>query len=175
MTRVWSKALAACLLAALLCFGETPARTEVRQEELGDTARTPAGELSIVRRRGPDEAVTIVVKLGERVLAEKEAGYRDASIYGTYPAQSPRYALLSLSDGSLTCGAKFAVVDLPGGKVSGDFGNCSDAPRVNYRRGSLTIVFPNGPGKHDPGTHYVGPGQVWTYGNGRLQKAGGRR
>ncbi len=25
------------------------------------------------------------------------------------------------------------------------------------------------------GTHYVGPGQVWTYTNGRLRRAGGRR
>ena len=44
-------ALAACLLAALLLAGASPARTRVAQEEGLDTVRTPAGELSLVRRR----------------------------------------------------------------------------------------------------------------------------
>ena len=54
--------------------------------------------------------------------------------------------------------------------MSEDFGNCSDSPRAVYRGGTLTLTFPPGPRKRDPGTHYVGPGQVWTYSNGRLRR-----
>jgi len=176
-------ALAVCLLAAL--HGVAPAQTGVAAaEEVVDTAQTPAGELSLVRRREADGVVAVVIKLGGRVLAEKSASregdaYQGASFAGLYPQSAPRYALVGLSTGALVCGAKFTVVDLSGGaagaRASEDFGNCSDAPRVAYRRGSLTITFPAGPKKRDPGAHYVGPGQVWSYGGGRLRKVGGRR
>ena len=78
-----------------------------------------------------------------------------------------------MSTGALVCGAKFTIVDLSregAPTATQDFGNCSDAPRVAYRRGALTVTFPAGPRKHDPGTHYVGPGQVWTYSDGRLRQ-----
>lgn len=144
-----------------------------------DTARTPAGELTLVRRR-EGEVVTVVIKLDGRVVAEKRASdegdaYEGASFAGLYPRAAPRYALVGLSTGALVCGAKFTVVDLSregATKASEDFGNCSDAPRVAYRRGVLTITFPAGRRKRDPGTHYVGPGQVWSYGDGRLRRIG---
>jgi hypothetical protein len=143
-----------------------------------DTAQTPAGELSLVRRREEGVGVTVVIKLGGRVVAEKSASregdaYEGASFVGLYPQAAPRYALVGFSTGALVCGAKFTVVDLSregAAKASRDFGNCSDGPRVAYRRGALTITFPGGPGKRDPGTHYVGPGQVWTYSKGRLRR-----
>lgn len=168
------RALALCLLAALPAFAAR-ARSQTPSEEVVDSARTPAGELTVVRRREPDEVVTIVIKLGGRVLAEKGDGYRSASIRGTYPARSPRYALVGLSTDGLVCGVKFTVVDLSSAraaKATRDFGNCSDAPRVSYRRGALLITFPAGPRRHDPGTHYVGPGQVWSYSGGRLRRLG---
>ena len=147
-----------------------------------DTVRTPAGELSLVRRRDGD-GVTILIKLNGKVIAEKGASaegavYDGAAFEGLYPKAAPRYALVGLSTGALVCGAKFTIIDWSreeAARVSSDFGNCSDAPRVAYRRGALTITFPAGPRKHDPGSHYVGPGQVWTYSNGRLRKAGGGR
>jgi hypothetical protein len=181
--RAPSKALALGLLAALLSAAASPAWTKVApQEEVMDTARTPAGELSLVRRR-EGEAVTVLIKLNGRVVAEKGASaegeaYDGAAFYGLYPKGAPRYALVGLSTGALVCGAKYTVVDLSReepARVSRDFGNCSDAPRVAYRRGTLTVAFPAGPKKRDPGAHYVGPGQVWSYGNGRLRMVGGRR
>ncbi|HEX8292661.1 MAG TPA: hypothetical protein VF570_12945 [Pyrinomonadaceae bacterium] len=177
-------ALAACLLAALQGTGAARAQAGGASEELMDRAQTPAGELSLVRRREEAGPVTVVIKLGGRVLAEKGASregdaYEGASFVGLYPQAAPRYALVGLSTGSLVCGAKFTIVDLSrgasGATATEDFGNCSDGPRVAYRRGSLTVTFPAGPRKHDPGTHYVGPGQVWSYSNGRLRKVGGRR
>jgi hypothetical protein len=171
------RALALCLFAALHA-SPGHAQSPAPSEEVIDTAQTPAGELSLVRRREPDEVVTIVVKLGGKVLAEKGAGYRTASIYGTYPAHSPRYALIDLTEGGLTCASKFAIVDLSregAASVTEDFGNCSDAPRASYRTGTLTVTFPAGPRKHDPGSYYVGPGQVWTYRAGRLRLVSGRR
>ncbi|HEV2861556.1 MAG TPA: hypothetical protein VGX48_11150 [Pyrinomonadaceae bacterium] len=166
-----------CLLAALHGAGAGRAQTG---EEVMDTAQTPGGELSLVRRREPEGTVTVVIKLGDKVVAEKTASregdaYEGASFAGLYPQGSPRYALVGLSTGALVCGAKFTIVDLSRGKATEDFGNCSDAPRVSYRRDALTVTFPAGPRKHDPGTHYVGPGQVWSYGNGRLRLVGGRR
>lgn len=180
--RALKGAAVAFIFAAMLCAVAAPARARVPQEELMDTARTPAGELTLVRRR-EGEAVTVVIKLNGSVVAEKAASeegdaYRDASFRGLYPQAAPRYALVSLSTGSLTCGAKFTVIDLSregAAKASSDFGNCSDAPRVAYRRDSLTIAFPSGPRRHDPGAHYVGPGQVWSYGGGRLRRVGRRR
>lgn len=181
LRRAASRALAAGLFAALLCVGAARAQTDNPSEEVIETARTPAGELSLARRRA-GEAVTIVIKLNGRVVAEKEASqegdaYSAASIRGLYPRGAPRYAVVGLSTGSLVCGVKFTVVELSGGaaKASSDFGNCSDAPRVAYRRGALTLTFPAGPRKHDPGAHYVGPGQVWSYAGGRLRRVGGRR
>jgi hypothetical protein len=146
-------------------------------EELLETVRTPAGELSLARRRA-GEAVTVVIRLDGRVVAEKEASaegdaYRGASLYGVYPKAAPRYALVSLEVGALVCAARFTVVDLSRAgrpRATRDFGNCGDAPRVAYRRGTLTVTFPAGPRRHDPGTHYVGPGQVWSYAGGRLRR-----
>jgi hypothetical protein len=180
--RAFKRAAVAFIFAAVLCPGAAPARTRVPQEEVMDTARTPAGELTLVRRR-EGEAVTVVIKLDGRVVAEKTASregdaYESASFAGLYPRTAPRYALVGFSTGALVCGAKFTVVDLSregAAKATEDFGNCSDAPRASYRRGVLTVAFPAGPGKHDPGSHYVGPGQVWSYGNGRLRRIGGRR
>lgn len=174
----------ACLLAALHGAGAATAQTGAAAEDVLDTAQTPAGELRLVRRRGQEGAVVIVIKLGGRVLAEKGASregdaYAGASFAGLYPRDAPRYALVGLSTGALVCGAKFAIVDLSrgaaGARASEDFGNCSDAPRAAYRRGALTVTFPAGPRKRDPGTHYVGPGQVWSYSGGRLRRVGGRR
>lgn len=181
--RALKGAAVAFIFAALLGSGATPARTLVPQEEVMDAAQTPAGELSLVRRREREGAVVIVIKLGGRVIAEKTASregdaYEGASFAGLYPRAAPRYALVGFSTGALVCGAKFTVVDLSregAAKATEDFGNCSDAPRVVYRRGALTVTFPAGPGKRDPGTHYVGPGQVWSYGDGRLRRIGGRR
>jgi hypothetical protein len=168
-------ALAACLFAALLGVGAASAQTGGASEEVIETAQTPAGELSLVRRRAGEEAVTVVIKLRGRVVAEKEAsregdGYRDASVYGVYPQASPRYALVKLVSGGLVCDSKFTVVDLSKRGATEDFGNCSDSPRVAYRRGALTVTFPAGPRKHDPGDYYIGPGQVWSYGGGRLRR-----
>lgn len=174
----------ACLLVALHGVGAAQAQTGGASEEVMDTAQTPVGELSLVRRREPEGKVVIVIKLGGRVVAEKGASregdaYESASFAGLYPQAAPRYALVGFSTGALVCGAKFTIVDLSrgaaGAKASEDFGNCSDGPRASYRRGALTVTFPAGPRKHDPGTHYVGPGQVWSYSNGRLRRIGGRR
>ena len=175
------RALAACAFAALLC-GSAFAQGGAPSEDVIETAKTPAGELSLVRRR-QEEAVTIVIKLGGRVFAEKSASregdsYRDASVYGTYPRAAPRYALVRLTVGALTCGSKFTVVDLSReGKprASEDFGNCSDVPRAAYRAGALTVTFPAGPRRRDPGAYYVGPRQVWTYRAGRLRRVAGGR
>lgn len=180
--RASQRAAALFILAALLCVGAARARTNDSSEEVIETARTPAGELTLVRRR-EGEAVTIIVKLYGRVVAEKEASregdaYTTASVYGLYPKASPRFAVITLSTGGLVCGAKFAIVDWSrkeDARVSDDFGNCSDSPRAVYRGDTLTLTFPAGPKKRDPGAHYVGPGRVWTYANGRLRRAGGRR
>ena len=170
----------ACLLAALGVVGAARPQTGGASEEVMDTAQTPAGELSLVRRREPESKVVIVIKLGGRVVAEKGASregdaYESASFAGLYPQGAPRYALVGFSTGALVCGAKFTIVDLSRAKATEDFGNCSDGPRASYRRGALTVTFPAGPRKRDPGTHYVGPGQVWSYNNGRLRLVGGRR
>lgn len=177
--------LAACLLAAPHGVGTARAQTgRAAAEEVMDTAQTQAGELSLVRRREEEGTVVVVIKLGERVVAEKSASregdaYQGASFAGLYPQAAPRYALVGFSTGALVCGAKFTIVDLSRGAAAAtateDFGNCSDAPRVAYRRGTLLVTFPAGPRKRDPGTHYVGPGQVWSYSDGRLRKVGGRR
>jgi hypothetical protein len=186
--RALQRAAVAFAFAALLGFGAARAQTvgaaaEVA-EEVMDTAETPAGELSLSRRREEGGTVTIRIKLGGRVLAEKTASregdaYQGASFVGLYPRAAPRYALVGFSTGALVCGAKFTVVDFSrgaaGAGVTEDFGNCSDGPRVAYRRGALTVTFPAGAGKHDPGTHYVGPGQVWSYSGGRLRLVSGRR
>ncbi|HEX8720755.1 MAG TPA: hypothetical protein VF736_09015 [Pyrinomonadaceae bacterium] len=174
-TQLLSRSLAVCLFAALHAHAAYAQSTA--SEDVIETAQTPAGELSVVRRRAPDDAVTIVVKLGEKVLAEKEGGYRTAGIHGTYPARAPRYALIELTEGGLTCASKFAIVDLSregAARVTEDFGNCG-VPRAAYRGGTLTVTFPAGPRKHDPGSYYVGPGQVWSYGAGRLRLVRGRR
>ena len=179
--RASQRAAVAFIFATLICAGAATAQTggAAAAEEVMDTAQTPAGELSLVRRREPEGTVAVVFKLGGRVVAEKSASregdaYQGASFVGLYPQDAPRYALVGLSTGALVCGAKFTVVDFSGGsagaRATEDFGNCSDAPRVAYRRGALTVAFPAGPRKHDPGTHYVGPGQVWSYANGRLRR-----
>jgi hypothetical protein len=185
--RAFQRAAVAFIFAALLCFGTAHAQTNDLSEEVMDTAQTPAGELSLVRRHegeGGPTVLVVVIKLGGRVLAVKSASregdaYQGASFVGLYPQAAPRYALVGFSTGALVCGAKFTIVDLSNGaaaaRVTEDFGNCSDGPRVAYRRGALTVTFPAGPRKHDPGAHYVGPGQVWSYGNGRLRMVGGRR
>lgn len=177
--RAFKRAAVAFLFAALVCAGA--ARAGVRQEDVLDTARTPAGELSLVRRRDADEE-TILVKLNGNVVAEKRAShegetYATASFYGLYPKTAPRYILVELEVGARVCAAKFAVIDLTQkeeARVSKDIGNCA-MPRVVQRRDGLTITFPAGPRKREPGDYYVGPGQVWTYTNGRLRRASGRR
>lgn len=182
--RAFQRAAVAFVLAAALCHGAPPARTRAPQEEVMDTAQTPAGELTLVRRREQEGAVVVVIKLGGRVVAEKIAprdatAYESASFAGLYPRAAPRYALVSFTTGALVCGAKFTIVDLSRGaaaaRATEDFGNCSDAPRVSYRRGSLTLTFPGGPREWDHSSHYVGPREVWSYGGGRLRRIGRRR
>ena len=176
--RASQRAAVAFIFAALLCAAPARAQTNDSAEEVLETA----GSMTLARRRD-GEAVTILIKMHGRVVAEKSASregdaYTTASVYGRYPKASPKFAVVMLSTGSLVCGAKFTIVDWslkPPATVSEDFGNCSDAPRAAYRGESLTLTFPAGPKKHDPGAHYVGPGQVWTYTNGRLRRAGGRR
>lgn len=152
--------LALCLVfvastsSAVSVSGQTPA------EEVIETTGTRAGELSLVRRKR-DEATTIVIKLNGKVLAEKEASaegdaYSEAGVYGAYPKSSPRFVLVRLGTGALTCASKFAVVDLSpgsGARVTEDFGNCNDVPRVAHAGNSLTITFPDCPRRHDPGSH----------------------
>lgn len=175
-------ALAFCLLAAPHGVGEARAQTDGVAEELLDTVQTPAGELILVRRR-EGEAKTIVIKLNGRAVAEKGASrdgyaYESASFNGLYPRAAPRYALVSFMTGALVCAAKFTIVDLSRGtaaaRATEDFGNCSDVPRVSYRRGSVTLTFPAGPRDWDHRSHYVGPREVWSYSNGRLRRVGGR-
>ena len=181
--RAVSAALAACLLAALCGVGAARAQAGAAGEEVMDRVQTPVGELSLVRRREADGAAAILIKLGDRVVAEKRASgegdvYDGAAFAGLYPRSAPRYALVGLSTGALVCGAKYTVVDLSregAARASRDFGNCSDAPRVTYRRGTLTVAFPAGPRRRDPGAHYVGPRQVWSYADGRLRMVAGRR
>lgn len=182
--RAFQRAAVVFIFAATLCAVAAPARTRVPQEEVMDTAQTPAGELSLVRRREQGGAVVVVIKLGDRVVAEKIAprdatAYEGASFAGLYPRNAPRYALVGFSTGALVCGAKFTIVDLSRGaaaaRVTEDFGNCSDVPRVSYRRGSLTLTFPAGPREWNHSSHYVGPGEVWSYGGGRLRRIGRRR
>lgn len=181
--RAFQRAAFFFIFAVLLCAGSAHAQTNDSAEEVLDTARTPAGELVLARRR-TGAAVTILVKLYGRVVAEKEASeegdaYSTAQVFGLYPkTKTPNFAVITLSTGALTCGAKFTIVDWSqkeAARVSKEFGNCSDTPRAVYRGDTLTLTFPAGPPKHDPGTHYVGRGQVWTYTNGRLRRAGGRR
>ena len=176
--RAVRRAAFAFIFAALLS-GAGAARAQTNDsEEVLETS----GSMTLARRRD-GEAVTILIKMHGGVVAEKSASregdaYTTASVYGRYPKASPKFAVVMLSTGSLVCGAKFTIVDWslkPAATVSEDFGNCSDSPRAVYRGETLTLTFPAGPRKHDPGAHYVGPGQVWTYGNGRLRKAGGRR
>lgn len=182
-SRAFQRAAVAFIFTALLGIGAVRAQTNDSSEEIIETARTPAGELIIARRR-EGEGVTILIKLFGRVVSEKNASregdaYTSASVFGLYPkTKSPNFAVIALSTGSLVCGAKFTIVDWSreeAARVSEDFGNCSDAPRAIYRGDTLTLTFPAGPRKHDPGAHYVGPGQVWTYRNGRLRKASERR
>lgn len=164
----------------IVLFGVVPARAQTNDsaEEVLETS----GSMTLARRRD-GEAVTILIKMQGSVVAEKSASregdaYATASVYGRYPKASPKFAVVMLSTGSLVCGAKFTIVDWSqkeAARVSEDFGNCSDSPRAVYRGETLTLTFPAGPKKHDPGAHYVGPGQVWTYTNGRLRRAGGRR
>jgi hypothetical protein len=181
--RAVQRAAFAFIFAALLSgAGAARAQTNDAPADVVETARTPAGELSLVRRRDADDAETILVKLDGNTIAEKRASgegdaYVTASFYGLYPKAAPRYILLELTVGARICAAKFAVIDLTrrgAARVSRDIGNCA-MPRVAYRRDALTITFPAGPRKREPGDYYVGPGQVWTYSNGRLSKAGGRR
>lgn len=180
--RALQRAAVAFLFASFVCAGAARAQAGARQEDVLETARTPAGELSLVSRLDADGTVTILVKLDGNVVAEKRApneggGYATASFYGLYPKAAPRYVLVELTVGARICEAKFAVIDLTRGeaaRVSRDIGNCA-RPRVAYRRDALTITFPAGPREREPGDYYVGPGQVWTYANGRLRRAGGRR
>lgn len=181
--RAIKRAAVAFICAALLAgAGAAHAQTNGAPGDVVETARTPAGELSLVRRRDAGDAETILVKLGGNIVAEKQASdegdaYVTASFYGLYPKAAPRYILLELTVGARICAAKFAVIDLTQkepARVSRDFGNCA-MPRVAYRRDALTITFPAGPRRREPGDYYVGPGQVWTYANGRLRRAGGRR
>jgi len=177
--RACKRAAVGFLFAALLAAGPARAQTNGSAEEVLETA----GSMTLARRRD-GEAVTIIIKMYGSLVAEKSASregdaYTTASVYGRYPPKaSPKFAVVMLSTGSLTCGAKFTIVDWSqkeAARVSEDFGNCSDSPRAVYRGETLTLTFPAGPAKHDPGAHYVGPGQVWTYTNGRLRKVGGRR
>ncbi len=177
--RAFKRAAFVFIFAALL-YGAGPARAQTNDsaEEVLETL----GSMTLARRRD-GEAVTILIRMYGSVVAEKSASregdaYTTASVYGRYPQASPKFAVVMLSTGSLVCGAKFTIVDWSqkeAGRVSEDFGNCSDSPRAVYRGETLTLTFPAGPKKHDPGAHYVGPGRVWTYTNGRLRRAGGRR
>lgn len=176
--RALQRAAVALIFAALLaCAGPARAQTDDTSGDVLDAARTPAGELVISRRRAADGADTFIIKLDGEVVTEKGASeegdaYVAASFYGLYPKGAPRYALVELTVGARICAARFAVVDLTrkgSARVSRDIGNCA-LPRVAYRRDALTITFPSGPRKREPGDYYVGPGQVWTYGGGRLRR-----
>ena len=176
--RAFQRAAVVFIFVILFGAGAARAQTNDSAEEVLETA----GSMTLARRRD-GEAVTILFKMHGNVVAEKSASregdaYTTASVYGRYPKASPKFAVVMLSTGSLVCGAKFTIVDWslkPPATVSEDFGNCSDSPRAVYRGETLTLTFPSGPKQHDPGAHYVGPGQVWTYTNGRLRKVGGRR
>ena len=98
-----ARALPACLFVLLLGGGGVVAFGQAADsaEEVIETTRTRAGELSLARRRR-GEAVTIIIRLGGRLVAEKEAseegdGYGGASVYGVYPKSAPRHALVRLT------------------------------------------------------------------------------
>ena len=146
-------------------------------EEIIETVQTRAGELSLVRDK-QDDVSPLYIKLNGQVIAEKRSAYRFSTVYGVYPKEYPIYILISLTEGGSVCATKFTLVDGSSSskpKVTKDFGNCSDAPKVAYRADSLTITFPAGSRKPNPAVYYVGPRQVWLYRDGKLRRVGGSK
>ncbi len=154
--------VALLVFLSVSCFGQS-------DEETIGSAKTVRGELKLVKISDGD-IERIVIKLGSKLLTEgTNNGAVGGEIYRGFPAKTSKIFLIEFANGSLACNAQFVIVDLSGKspKVSKEFGNCSDTPKIIYKNQSLTLTFPQGREKE---AYKAGERQVWRYGKGKLQK-----
>lgn len=155
-------------LIALFAFLPVNSFGQSDDETIG-SAKTASGELKLVKISDGD-IQRIVIKLGDKFLTDgTNNGAVSGEIYGSFPAKTPKIFLIEFANNSLACNAQFVIVDLSGKspKVSKEFGNCSDTPKIIYKNQSLTLTFP--PGQENE-AYKAGEQQVWRYGKGKLQK-----
>jgi hypothetical protein len=128
--------------------------------------QTLPGKLQLVKIVSEDKAAAVYIKLNNKII--KELNYESAYIEQSYPQISPKFFLIGLSTESLVCAVKFVILDLSKGlpKVTDEFGNCGDAPKITYRNQSLTLNFP--PGERES-KYTIGKKQIWIYRSGKLK------
>lgn len=137
------------------------------EDELIDSIKTVKGELQLIKQVEDDYARQVFIKLGGKVLLE--VPYETASFKEIAGENPQTVFLVFLGTDSLMCIGKFVVVDLSQtAKVTEEFGNCSDAPRVAYLNQTLTLTFPDG--TKDDGKYKIGKKEVWQYRSGKLKK-----
>lgn len=137
-------------------------------EESLDSIETSKGKLRLVQRIEDVDAAQVLIKLGDRILLETP--HQTADFKDIAGANAQNLFLVFLGADSLECIGKFVVVDLSqaAAKTSAEFGNCSDAPRVEYQNQTLTMTFPDG--TRTGGKYRIGKKEVWQYRGGRLKK-----
>lgn len=163
------KLKAVALLTILIAlFSAEKIRGQIKESETVLTAqKTARGNLELVKSVSGDAAAVVFIKLNGKNI--KELNYVSAYVEQSYPQSSPKIFLVGLSTESLVCAVKFVILDLSKNrpKISEEFGNCSDAPKLIYRNQSLTLDFPMG----RRGSKYtIGKKQIWIYRDGQLKK-----
>lgn len=131
------------------------------------TKETSMGKLELIRSVSDVEATMVYIKLNDKII--QKLNYESAYLEQSYPQNAPKLFLIGLSTESLVCAVKFVILDLSNSnpKVTEEFGNCGDAPKINYLNQTLTLDFPQG----ERGNKYtIGKRQVWIYKSGKLKR-----
>lgn len=164
------KVFTQCLIALLVIAFAIQARAQTQRNEKTEIEciKTVKGDLMLIKHLTDDYVEEVSLKFKDQVLLK--APYQYINIRGKFGGQTKTLFLVFLGTDALVCIGKFVIVDLSGNspKVTQEFGNCSDAPKIAYTKDSLILNFPDG--TKNESKYSIGKKEVWRYSRGVLRK-----
>ena len=124
--------------------------------------KTVAGDLSITNKNGSDDTETKTITLAGKIVYDQSDS--DLGVEQAFSFTGKTVLLLSISSGGSACPANYRFLTVrPNGEVTftGEFGTCSDTPKVSVNQEEITVALPDMRGRGE---------EVWKYANNALSQ-----
>ena len=131
-------------------------------ETASNTTKTVAGDLSITNKKGSDDTETKTITLAGKIVYDQSDS--DLSVEQAFSFTGRTVLLLSISGGGSACPANYRFLTVrPNGEVTftGEFGTCSDTPKVSVNQEEITVALPDMKGRGE---------EAWKYANDALSQ-----